>query len=93
VFENRVLRRMFGPKGDERIGDRRRLHNEEPHNLYSFPNIIKMVKLRWIIWTGHVVCMGAKQNMCRVLEGKLEERRLLGRSRCRWEDNIKMGMQ
>jgi hypothetical protein len=69
------------------------LHDEELHNLFSFPNIIKMIKSRRIIWTGRVLCTGAKRNMCGVLEGKLEGRRLLGRSRCRWEDNIKMGLR
>jgi hypothetical protein len=58
VFENRVLRRIFGPKRDEVTGDWRKLHNEELHNLYSWPNIIRMIKSRRIRWTGHVTRMG-----------------------------------
>jgi hypothetical protein len=54
VFENRVLRRIFGPKKDEAIGGWRKLHNEELHNLYSYPSIIRMIKLRRMRWTGHV---------------------------------------
>jgi hypothetical protein len=67
VFENRVLRRIFGPKRDEVMGDWRKLHNEELHNLYSSPN--RMIKSRRIRWTGHVARMGEKRNAYRILEG------------------------
>jgi hypothetical protein len=60
VFENRVLRRIFGPKRDEVTGDRRKLHNEELHNLYSSPNIIRMIKSRRMRWAGHVALMGRR---------------------------------
>jgi len=58
VFENRVLRRVFGPKRDEVTGDWRNLHNEELSNLYSLPNIVQVIKLRRMIWAGHVAHMG-----------------------------------
>jgi hypothetical protein len=58
VFENRVLRRIFGPKRDEAIGNWRKLHNEEPYNLYSSPSIIGIIKSRRMRWTGHIGCMG-----------------------------------
>jgi hypothetical protein len=60
VFENRVLRRIFGPKRDEVTGGWRKLHNEELHNLYSSPSIIRMIKPKRMIWAGHVVCMDRK---------------------------------
>jgi hypothetical protein len=60
VFENRVLRRIFGPKRDEVTGDWRKLHNEELHNLYSSPNIIRMIKSRRMRWAGHVARMGRR---------------------------------
>jgi hypothetical protein len=60
VFENRVLRRIFGPRRDEVTGDWRKLHNEEPHNLYSLPNIIRMIKTRKKRWAGHVAQMGRR---------------------------------
>jgi hypothetical protein len=58
VLENTVLRRIFGPKRDEVTGVRRRLHNEELHNLYSSPSITRMIKSRRVGWAGHVECMG-----------------------------------
>jgi hypothetical protein len=61
-FENRVLRRIFGPKSNEVAGDWRKLHNEELHNLYSLPNIIRMIKSRRMKWAGHVARMGEKRN-------------------------------
>jgi hypothetical protein len=64
VFENRVLRRIFGPKRDEVTGDCRKLHNEELHNLYSSPNIIRMIKSRRKRWAGHVARMGETRNAC-----------------------------
>jgi hypothetical protein len=72
VFENRVLRRIFGPKRDEVTGDWRKLHNEELHNLYSSPNIIRMIKLRRTRWAGHIARMGEKRNAYRILVGKPE---------------------
>jgi hypothetical protein len=79
VFENRVLRRIFGPKRDVVMGDWRKLHNEELHNLYSWPNIIRMIKSRRMRWAGHVVRMRELRNACRILVGKLEGKRPLGR--------------
>jgi hypothetical protein len=58
VFENRVLQKISGPKRDEIIGGRRKLHNKELHNLYALPSIIRMIKSKWMIWAGHVECMG-----------------------------------
>ena len=93
VFENRVLRRVFGPKRDEVTGERRKLHKEELRDLYSLPNIVRVVKLRRMRWAGHVVCMGEGRGVHRVLVGKPEGKRPLGRPRHRWEDNIKMDLQ
>jgi hypothetical protein len=75
VFENRMLRRIFGTKRDEVTGDGRKLHNEELHNLYSSPNMIRMMKSRRIRWTGHVARMGEKRNAYRIRVGKPEEKR------------------
>jgi hypothetical protein len=69
VFENRVLRRIFGPKRDEVTGEWRKLHNEEPHNLYSSPDIIRQVKSRRMSWVEHVARMGEDIDMCEVLVG------------------------
>jgi hypothetical protein len=88
VFENRVLRKIFGPKRDGATGDWRKLHNEELHNLYSSPNIIRMITSRRMRWAGHVARMG-KRNAYRILVRKPERKRPLGRLRCRWMDNIK----
>jgi hypothetical protein len=90
VLENRVLRRIFEPKRDEVTGGWRKLHNEELHNLYSSPNIIRMIKSRRMRWVGHVARMGAKRNACRILVGKPEGKKPLGRLRHRWVDNIKV---
>jgi hypothetical protein len=92
VFENRALRRIFGPKRDRVMSGWRKLHNEELHNLYSLPSIIRIIKSRRMRWAGHVARMGEKRNVCRLLVGKSEEKRPLGRPRCRWIDNIKMGL-
>jgi hypothetical protein len=88
VFENRVLRRLFGLKRDEVTGGWRKLHNEELHDLYSLPNIIRMIKSRTMRWAWHVARMGAKMNAYRIFMGKPEGKRSLGRPRCRWVDNI-----
>jgi hypothetical protein len=93
VFENRVLRRVFGPKRDEVTGERRKLHNEELSDLYSLPNTVRVVKSRRIRWTGHVARMGEGRGMHRVLVRKHEGKRPMGRHRRRWEDNIKMDLQ
>jgi len=88
VFEDRVLRRVFGPKGDEVTGEWRKLHKEELSDLYSLPNIVRMVKSRRMRWAGHVARVGEGRGVHRVLVGKPEGRRPLGRPRRRWEDNI-----
>ena len=93
MFENRVLRRAFGPKRDEVTGEWRKLHNEELNDLYSLPNIVRVVKSRRMRWAGHVARMGEDRRVHRVLVGKLEGKRPLGRPRRRWEDNIKMDLQ
>jgi hypothetical protein len=92
VFENRMLRRIFAPKRDEVMGDWTELHNEELQNLYSLQSIIKMIKSGRMKWAGHVARMGAKTNAYRILVGKLEGKRPLGRPRRRWMDNIKMDL-
>jgi hypothetical protein len=89
TFENRVLRRMFGPKWDEVTGEWKRLYNEELYNLHSSPNIIQMIKSRRMRWTGHVACMGDRRSAFRVLVERPEGKRPLGRLRRRWQDNMK----
>jgi hypothetical protein len=69
VFENRVLRRIFGPKRDEVTGEWRKLHNEELHILYSSSNIIRQIKSGRMRWAGHVACMGGERNVYMVLMG------------------------
>jgi hypothetical protein len=81
VLENRVLRSIFGPKRDEVTGGWRKLHNEELHNLYSSPSIIRMIKSKRMRWEGHVARMGEKRNPYRILVGKPEGKRPLGRPR------------
>jgi hypothetical protein len=92
VFENRVLKRIFGPKRDGVTGGWRKLNNEELHNLYSSPSIIRIIKSRRMRWAGHVARIGEKRNVSRLLVGKPEGRRPLARLRCRWIDNIKMDL-
>jgi hypothetical protein len=92
VFENKVLRRILGPKRDEGTGGWRKLHNEALRDLYSSPSIIKIIKLRRMKWAWHVARMGLKRNACRLLVGKPEGKRPLGRPRHRWVDNIKMDL-
>ena len=93
VFENRVLRRVFGSKRDEVTGERRKLHNEELRDLYSLLNIVRVVKSRRMRWAGHVAHMGEGKGVHRVLVGKPEGKRPLGRPRRRLEDNIKMDLR
>ena len=93
VYENRVLRRIFGPKRDEVTGEWRKLHNEELNNLYSSPNIVRVIKLRRMWWVWHIASIGERRSVYRVLVGILKEKRPLGRPRCRWEDNITIDLQ
>jgi hypothetical protein len=93
VFESKVLRRKFGPKGDEVTGEWRKLHNEELHDLYSSPNIIRVIKSRRMRWAGHVARMGEKRSIFRVLVGKPEGKEPLGGSRRRWKNNIILDFQ
>jgi hypothetical protein len=81
VFENKVLRKIFGPKRDEVTGEWRKLHNEELRDLYSLPSIIRIIKLRRMRWAGHVARMREKRNAYRLLVGKPEGKRPLGRPR------------
>jgi hypothetical protein len=90
VFENGVLRRIFGPKRDRVTGGWRKLHNEELHNLYSSISIIRIIESRRMRWAGYVARMGEKRNVYRLLVGKPEGKRTLGRPRRSWIDNIKM---
>jgi hypothetical protein len=92
VFENMVLRRIFGPRRDEVTGEWRRLHNEEPNDLYCSPNIVRVIKSRRMRWSGHVAHMGEERGAYRFLVGKPEGKRPLGRPRRRWVDNIGMDL-
>jgi hypothetical protein len=89
VFENKVLRRIFGPKRDEVTGGERKLHNEELRDLYSSPSIIRIIKSRRMSWVEHVARIGEKRNAYR---GKPEGKRPLRRPRCRRVNNIKMDL-
>jgi hypothetical protein len=93
VFENRMLRRIFGPKRDEVTGGWRKVHSEEPHGLYSSPSIIRVIKERRMRWAGHVARMVDVRGAYNILVGRPEGRRPLGRPRRRWEDNIKMDLR
>jgi hypothetical protein len=90
VFENKVLRRIFGPKRDEATGGWRKLQNEELRDLYSSPSITRIIKSRRMRWVGHIARMGKKRNAYRLLVGKPEGERPRGRPRRRWVDNIKI---
>jgi hypothetical protein len=92
VFENKVLRRIFGPRRDEVTEDWRRLHNEELNDLYSSPNIVRVIKSRRMRLAGHVAVMGEERGVYRVLVGKPEGKRPLGRHRRRWVD-IRIDLQ
>jgi hypothetical protein len=93
VFENRIVRRIFGPEGDKVTGEWRKLYNEEFHILYSSPNIIRQIESRRMRWAGHVARMGEEKNVYRILIGKPEGKRPLGRIRRRWEDGITMDLR
>jgi hypothetical protein len=92
MFENRLLRRILGPKRDAVTGGCRKPHNEGLHNLYSSSIVIRIIKSRRMRWTGHVARMGEKRNVYSLLVGKREGKRPLGRPRRRWMDNIKMDL-
>jgi hypothetical protein len=93
VFENKVLKRVFGPKWDEVTGEWRKVHNEELNDLYTLLNIVRVVKSRRMRWSGNLARIGEDRGVHRVLVGKPEGKRPLGRPRRRWEDNIKMDIQ
>jgi hypothetical protein len=92
VFENTVLRRIFEPKRDEVTGEWRKLHSKELRDLYSLPSIIRIIKSRRIRWVGHVARMGERRNAYRLLVGKPEGKRPLGRPRRRWVGNLRMDL-
>jgi hypothetical protein len=93
VFENRVLRRIFGPERDEVTEESRKLHKKELYVLYSSPNIVRVMKSRRLRWAEHITRMRERRGAYRVLVGKPEERRPLGRPGPRWKDNIKMDLR
>ena len=93
VFENRVLRRIFGHKRDGVTGKQRKLHSEELNSLYSSPNIVRVIKSRRLRWAGRVARMEEGWGVHKVLVGKHEGKKPLGRPRRRWEDNIKMDLE
>jgi hypothetical protein len=92
VFENRVLRRLFGSKRDEIKGEWRKLHSGELHNLYSSPDIISQMKLRRMRWAGHVARMGEDRRVYKVLVGKTEGKRPLLRPKRRWAGRVLSGL-
>jgi hypothetical protein len=92
VFENRVLRRIFGLRRDGVTGGWRKLHDEELQDLYSSPSIIRIMKSRRMRWAGHVARMGEKRNVYRLFVGKPRGKRPLKGPRSRWIDNIEMGL-
>jgi hypothetical protein len=92
VFENTVLRIIFGPKRDEVTGEWRKLHNEELHILYSSPNN-RQIKTKRMMWAGHVARMGEERKVYRDLMERPEGKRPFGRPRRRWEDGIKMDLR
>jgi hypothetical protein len=92
VFENRVLRRMFGPRRDKVTGEWRKVHNGELNDLYSSPNTVQVIKSGRMRWAGHVACMGERRGIYSNLVGKPEGKKPLGRPRHRWEDNITMDL-
>ena len=93
MFWNMVLRRIFGPRRDEVTREWRRLHNEELNDLYPSPNMVRVIKSRRMRWVGHVEHMGEDRGVYRLLVGKSEGRRPLGRPTRRLVDNIRMDLQ
>jgi hypothetical protein len=93
VFESVVMRRIFGLNRDEVKREWKKLRNEELHDLYCSPNIVRVIKSRIMRWAWHVASMGERRDVYRVLVGKPGGKRPLGSSRLRWEDNIKMDLQ
>jgi hypothetical protein len=93
VFENSVLRRIFEPMWDKVMGEWRKLHSEELHNLYSSPYIIRQIKSRLMRWAGHMAHVGEERKVYKVLVGKPEGKRPLRRPRHRWEDGIRMDLR
>jgi len=93
VFENMVLRRIFGRKTDKVTGEWRKLHNEELNDMYHSPNIVWVIKSRRMRWSGHMARVGERRGLYRVLVGKPEVKRPLGRPRLIWENNINMDLQ
>ena len=93
MFENRVLRRIFGPRRDGVTGEWRKLHIEELNDLYCSPNIVRVIKSRRMRWAGHVACMEEGRGVHKVLVGKPEGKRPWGRPRRRWEENIKIDLE
>ena len=93
MFEDRALRRIFGPKRDEVTWEGTELHTEELDDLNSSPNIVRVIKLRRMRWPGHVARVGERRGVYRALVGKPEGKRPLGRPRHRWEDNNRMDLQ
>jgi hypothetical protein len=93
VFEKWVLRGIFGCKRDAVAGEWRKLHNQYLHDLYPSPNVVRVIKSRRMRWAGHVAVMVEERGVYRILVGKPEGKRPLGRPRRRWEDNIRMDLQ
>jgi len=93
VFENRGLRRIFGPKSDEGRGEWKKLNSEENNDLYSPPNIVRVIKSRRVRWAGHVALTRERGGVFRVVVEKSEGKRQLGRPRRSWKCNIKMNLQ
>jgi hypothetical protein len=93
VFQNRALRRIFGPKRGEVAREWRKLYNEELNDLYSSPSVVRKISSRRMRWAGHVARMKKRRDVYRVLMGKPEGNRQLGRPRWRYEDNIKIELQ
>ena len=93
MFENRLLRKIFGHKRDKVTGEWRELHNEQLNDLYCSPNIVGVIKSRRMRWVGHVARMGERRGVYKVLEEKPDGKRPLGRPRRRWEKNIKLALQ
>jgi len=93
VSENRVLRRIFGSRRDEVTGEWRKLHTEELNDLYSSPNIVRVIKSKKMRWAGHVARLVERGGVYKFLVGKPEKKRQFVRPRRRWEDNIKMDLQ